>query len=474
MNKIIICIIVLALIGGCIKKEEEKIPSVFRTDSFRIGDEISYELWGKMIVRKDEGGFLIYSSKGEATIKVKEAVVKDGFDNEFNVVDFYMVSSETPYNYTKKETKGLDINLEKHVYRLYDGKMAGGILKSVTIHHAINRERHIEINSMPTNDFIDFFLQKDFKPDMNGSFYYEGMKFSWKATYDKKVHALRINISANASISLSIWMRNGYPLPYRISFSSDDGIRYNEYTYVLKKFKKGGGNEFHLGDINYTSKRDIEFYNWKDFGAPEHGEGSKLKLDIRVAMAQALSYAGLKQFLKEYPGAYMVYAEYWQSKKEAGWLLHFGRKNMREDYVLNISNTGRTPIPSTDLSPYLAYKEIPKDIEDVNDKMISVADAEKIFEERIDFEKTNFSFQISFVENYYPDTLFDIWEGNSKEKEITIGNTPRGACLIRGLSQMVKDYSFGYRLIVLSPPFIPFEGKINGENGMVTYVYEEY
>ena len=143
MNKIIICIIVLALIGGCIKKEEEKIPSVFRTDSFRIGDEISYELWGKMIVRKDEGGFLIYSSKGEATIKVKEAVVKDGFDNEFNVVDFYMVSSETPYNYTKKETKGLDINLEKHVYRLYDGKMAGGILKSVTIHHAINRERHI-------------------------------------------------------------------------------------------------------------------------------------------------------------------------------------------------------------------------------------------------------------------------------------------------------------------------------------------
>jgi len=38
---------------------------------------------------------------------------------------------------------------------------------------------------------------------------------------------------------------------------------------------------------------------------------------------------------------------------------------------------------------------------------------------------------------------------------------------------MVEDYSFGYRVVGLSPPFITFDGKLDGENGMLTYVYSE-
>ena len=476
MNKIcVIAIISLALFSGCIRNEKEEIPSSFKTDAFRIGDEITYEVGGNMVISGRETGYLIYYSYGEAIIKIKDKKIDDGFGNMVNTIEFHMELDEIPYNHTIEKREDLPVNVEKHIYRIYNGSKIGGIVKSITIHHAINREREIQINSFPLNDIIDFFLQKELMNGMNGSFYYNGMEFKWKATYDKNTTALRIEILTNVAANLSIWIKNGYSLPYQISFSSDDGTRYNKYTYVLKKFKRGNGKEFYIGDINYSSQRNIEFYEWKNFKAPFQGEESKFKMDIRAAMAQALAFGDLKKFLRMHEDAYMVYAEYWESKNEAGWLLHFANKQMREDYVLNISNSGRAPIPSTDLSPYLPYEEIPKDIDDISDELMSITDAEKIFAEMRDFYGENYTFKVSFVENYYPDSLFDIWEGNSKEKEISLAKvTPRGACLIAGFHGMVKEYSFGYRLTALSPPFIAFDGKINGENGMITYVYEEY
>ncbi|HHF55814.1 MAG TPA: hypothetical protein ENL42_02725 [Thermoplasmatales archaeon] len=477
MNRKLLGIIVVAsiLLTGCIKKEEEKVPSVFKTDAFKVGDKIEYETWGKMIVKREEGGFLIYGSRGTTTIEIQKANVEDGFGNSFAALEFHVTLDETPYNYTIEEKESLPIGMDKYVYRIYEEGKVGGIIKSVTIHHAINRERKIVINSHPILDIVDFFLQEEFSDNMNGSFYYQGINFGWSAKYDKNVKALRIDILANSSVNFSIWIRNGYPLPYQISFSSDNGIRHNKYTYILKKFKRGDGEEIYIGNINYSSKRETEFYEWKDFGVPPHGEGSKLKMSIREAMAQALTFSGLKKFLNEHKDAYMVYAEYWESGGEAGWLLHFANKEMRKDYVLNISNTGRAPIPSTELSPYLAYEEIPKDIDEVADKMLSVAEAENIFSSMHDFYNENYTFEIAFIEEYYPDTIFDVWEGNSKEKEISLSTiSPRGACFINGLHEMVKDYSFGYRLVVESPPFIVFDGKIDGGNGLVTYVYEEY
>ncbi len=477
MNRKLLVVLVTAsiLLTGCIKKEEEKPPSSFKTEAFHIGDKIEYETWGKMIVRREEGGFLIYGSKGDMTIEIGKTNVEDGFGNNFAAIEFHVAMDETPYNYTIEEKESLPVKLDKYVYRIYNNGTVGGIIKSVTIHHAINRERKIVVNSLPIIDITDFFLQEEFSDGMNGSFYYQGVNLEWRAKYDKNIKALRIDILANSSINFSIWLRNGYPLPYQISFSSDNGIRYNKYTYVLKKFKRGGGEEIHIGNVNYSSKRDIEFYEWKDLGAPPQGEGSKLKMDIREAMAQALAFSGLKKFLRENKDAYMVYAEYWESGEEAGWLLHFANKKMRKDYVLNISNTGRAPIPSTDLSPYLAYEDIPKDIDEVTDKMMSVSEAEDVFSSMYDFYSGNYTFEIAFVEEYYPDTIFDVWEGNSKEKEISLSIiSPRGACFINGLHEMVRDYAFGYRVVVESPPFIVFDGKINGGNGLVTYVYEEY
>ncbi|HEC75742.1 MAG TPA: hypothetical protein ENI33_00585 [Thermoplasmatales archaeon] len=474
MNKLITVAIVIIFFSGCIGKSGDEIPSVFKTDNFRIGDKVTYELWGKMIIPKETGS-LIYRSKGKADIEIKENSIEDGFGNGVDVVDFYMKIHEKPYNQTREIVEDLPVDVEKHVYRLIKGDIVGGIVKSYTLHHAFNREREIEINSYPLNDIVDFFLQKEFKDGMNGSFYYENWNFKWKANgYDKKLKALRIDVSDDSSKSFSIWIRNGYSFPYQIAFYYDDGTRINQYTYKIKSFKRGTGKEIYFGEVKYNSTRNLKFYEWKKFGVPENGKGSKLKMDIQTAMAQASSYAGLKKFLRENEGAYMVMAEYWEYGDEAGWNLHFGNKNLKEDYVLNVSNSGRNPIPYTEISPYLPFEEIPKDIENISNKLLSVADAEKIFEEKTNFWERNFSFKVSFIEEYYPDTLFDIWEGNGKEKEIGVGTYPRGACLIDGFHEIVRRYAFGYWLITEIPPFKPSEWKINGENGMVTYVYEEY
>jgi len=474
MNKIAVMAVVVMLftLPGCIKKEE-KHPSFFKTDNIRMGDRITYEVMGKMIVEREGGGYLIYYSSGEESIEIKKARVKDGFGNQIDVVDFYTYLKETPYNYTVEKKEDLPVNIEKHIYRLLKNNGIGGIVKSITIHHAINRDRNIEINSMPMNDIIDFFLEKEFNETMSSTFYYQGMKFEWKASYDKHAHALRIDVESDTNATFALWIKNGYPLPYKISFSTDDGTRYNEYKYILRKFERGNGEILHFEDIPYNSTRNVEFHTWKDSGAPWNGEGGKFSMNIQVAMIQAGNYEGLKNFLANYPHAHMVYAEYWKSKNEDGWILHFGDKNTKEDYVLNVSSTGRAPIPSKEISPYLAYPEIPKDVDEISDTMLSVADAQKIFEERTELQG-NYTFAISFIEDYYPDTPFDIWEGNLKEKEISLPPTgARGACTIYGLKGLVYDYSFGYRLLKLLPPFILFDGKLNGENGLLTYVYSE-
>ncbi len=464
--------VAIILLAGCVKKEENK-TEIYRTNAMKVGDKITYEVWGKMTVQRTEGGFLIYQSRGEMSIELKKATVEDGFGNDMDVLDFYVYLDETPYNYTVEKKEDLPVILEKHIYRLFDGDRVGGIIKSLTTHHALNRDRIIEINSMPLNDIIDFFLEKDFNASMNGSFYYEGINFEWNAKYDKNIHALRIDINPEVNANISIWLKNGYPLPYQISFSTDDGTRANTYKYVLKKFERGNGEEVHLSDIPYNSSREMEFYPWKDYGAPWNGNPENFSVNIQTAMIQAKNYAGLKSFLASHPNAYMIYAEYWRGKDEEGWILHFGDKNTKEDYVLNISSTGRMPIPSKEISPYLAYEEIPKDMDELSDKMLSIEEAEKIFGEKFDM-KGNSTFYIMFVEDYYPDTLFDILEGNTKDKEITTSIvSPRGACAIYGLKGMVEDYSFGYRVVGLSPPFITFDGKLDGENGMLTYVYSE-
>ena len=471
MNKVIVAMVVFALLAGCIKINEEKVPSLFKTDEFRVGDRITYELWGKMVVQTDTG-FLIYTSRGTAEVEIKKGTVEDGAGNTVEVVDFYMSTDETPYNQTS-EKEALPVALEKHVYRLYDGEAVGGIVKSVTMHHAYNRERKLEVNCPPINDITDVFLQRELNASMSGNFDYENMTFTWIASYDKNLKALRINVTANTSMSYVLWIRNGYPLPYQVMFKNDDGTRSNTYTFTLKKFKRGSGERFGFGSVAYDSERDVAYYRWKDFGAPWHGNGSSLKMNLQAAMVKAHDYAGLKQFLRDNPDSYMVYAEYWETADEAGWNLHFGNKNLKKEYVLNVSNAERTPIPSEEISQYLAFKDLPKDLDNISDEMISVAEAESIFEEKVDYRDENHSFRISFIEVYYPDTLFDIWEGNSKEKEISEGYESRGAILIDGFHQLVKEYAFGYWLVIPNPPFNPSEWKINGENGTITYIYEE-
>lgn len=468
----------VVLIVGCIEKKEGK-PSYFKTGEFRIGDKFEYELWGKMIYRRDVGyytKFYTYSSIGKATIEIKEAKIEDGFGNEINVIDFQMTSYETPYNRTGGEEKeDLTVDLEKHIYRIYEGNVIGGIIKSITIHHAWNRDRHIEINCYPINDFIDFFLQKEFMEGMNGSYIYEGKEFTWKTEYDKDLKALRINIKNENNIT-SIWIKNGYPLPYKIVYKMDNEVRNNTYSFILKEYKKGKGKNFKIGSNGYNSSRNAYYEKWKNFMSPLQGNNSRMKMSLRDAVAKALSYEGLKEFMRKNDNVYLVYAEYWEKKNEAGWILHFGNEYLRKDYVLNVSNANKEPIPSYELSPYLAYKDIPKNFEELNDKLMVISDAESIFEDFINYDFKNFSFRISYIEIYYPDTLFDIWEGNSKDKEIIgadIEPQPRSACLIDGFYKLTRDYAFGYRLVGFSPPFIIFDGKLNGMNGMVTYIYYE-
>ncbi|MCD6331372.1 MAG: hypothetical protein J7L80_04140, partial [Thermoplasmata archaeon] len=204
-NKIAL-LIILILLAGCIEHgEEEKIPDVFKTKPFRIGDKVTYELFGKATIQSGDN-FFIYVSRGEAKIEIKEVQIEDGFGKKIKTIEFYMSLSETPYNYTPEgEVEELPINLEKHIYRIYDNNVLGGIIKSDTIHHAINRHRQILINSMPINDFLDNFLQREFKPNTNGSFIYEGRIFNWSASYDENQKALEIVVPFNTS-KLYIWI----------------------------------------------------------------------------------------------------------------------------------------------------------------------------------------------------------------------------------------------------------------------------
>ena len=168
-------------------------------------------------------------------------------------------------------------------------------------------------------------------------------------------------------------------------------------------------------------------------------------------------YPELKTFITSYPDYYITYAQYWDSNSEAGWNLHFGHKNLQKDYVLNVSNSGTNPIPSRVLNQkYLPYREIPKDIDDISDQLLSIADAETICQDLVAYSQVNHTFEISFIEDYYPDTLFDIWEGNSKEKEISDRSESRGAALINGYHGIVKDYEFGYWLTIPAPPLEEF------------------
>ncbi len=231
-----------------------------------------------------------------------------------------------------------------------------------------------------------------------------------------------------------------------------------------------------MGNVYYESKRNLKYEKWKDFMSPSQGNNSKMKIYLRDAVVMALSYKGLKDFMKRNLNVYLVYAEYWEGKNSAGWILHFGNNKLRKDYVLNVSKN-REPIPSMEISPYLAYEEIPKDFENLSDKLMNVSSAENIFKNFIDYDFRNFSFKLSYIEVYYPDSLFDLWEGNGKDKEIVqidLYPKARGACLIDGFYKITKEYAFGYRLSRQYGPFIVFDGKINGMNGMVTYIYKEY
>ena len=470
-NKIAL-LIILILLAGCIEHgEEEKIPDVFKTKPFRIGDKVTYELFGKATIQSGDN-FFIYVSRGEAKIEIKEVQIEDGFGKKIKTIEFYMSLSETPYNYTPEgEIEELPINLEKHIYRIYDNNVLGGIIKSDTIHHAINRHRQILINSMPINDFLDNFLQREFKPNTNGSFIYEGRIFNWSASYDEKQKALQIVVPFNTS-KLYIWIKNDYSFPYQIAFETDYGNQRNSYSFVLKSFKRGSGKELNFGFVNYTSLRNFNSSEWKDLG-PAQGE-SQMKMSLREAVAIAYTQQSLKNFLKNNPGSYLIYAEYWESKEKYGWILYFGKNGLKKEFVLNVTE-GAVPIVKEEINPYFPYEELPKNIEDLPNQIMDIGDAEKIFKNFVDYNFKNFTFKFSFIEIYYPDTLFDIWEGNDKEKEISIYSEAKKACSIEGFSKLAKDWQIGYRLVgAYEAPFISFDGKIDGENGMVTYIYKEY
>ena len=484
MNKIIVLFILLFLLYGCIQKEIEE-PDFFETSAFRIGDKITYELWGKMTV-KGEKGFFIYVSRGEASIKVREDRIKDGFENECNVIDFYINMHEIPYNYTPEgEIEGLPIEIEKHVYRLYNNNSIGGVIKSLTIHHAINRDRYIEIFSMPFIDIIDYFLQKEFRANTNGSFVYENMLFKWTAKYDKKFNSLRIDVYTNSNSNFSIWLKNGIPFPYQIEYREKIDNRINRYTYIFKKLVRGKGKEIHLGNVDYRFNKKGEYAKWKFLRIPIQGEnGMKMRSEDAFNYAIKFStgaenYGNLAEYLNKFKDAYAIFARYWENRN-VGWEIYFGRQGSYETYVMNISlniSTGKKIKTNEgfgkmlfDIYPY--YEGIPIPFEEISDEILTISSAEKIFSNITNYDFKNFSFRISYVEIYYPDSLFDIWEGNRKEKEIS-KMEERGACFIDGFHKVVKEYKYGYRLVALSMPFISFDAKINGQNGMITYIYRE-
>lgn len=485
-SSILVIIVAVALIAGCLNPDNnnEQVPPFFKTDVFTVGDKLTYELWGKMTVLSDEGAFYSYLDLGEATVEIKEGSIEDGAGNEVNVIDFHMQSDETPSNHTKEVKEGLPIEMEKHVYRLRGTGIAGGIIKSFTVQHAINRENEFTMNAQPTSDIIDEFLQKEYNGTMNGSFTYQGMPFTWQGKYDKSMKAYCITLTTDADniTTVQIWIKNDYPLPFQITFKQDDGATLNKYTYTLKKFSKGSGASFALGNVNYEATRDVTYYAWKGFGAPLQGSGGSIKLSMQTAMADALAsntpyYSEFRAFRSENPGTYMNFAEYWHTSAEAGWNLYFSNRTTTYPYILNTSNTGRTPIPTTDELNYyyIPYPEIPKEINNISDTLISISEAENIFSAYTEWGDANDSFRVSFIEQYYPDTLFDVWEGNGKEKGTGDYLDSRSAALVDGFHVPVRDYVFGYWLVIPhGSPFEPSEYKINGADGVVTYTYEGY
>jgi len=476
--KIFSLVVVAILLSGCINNVRKNEITSFKTLPFKIGDKATYSLYGKMTIKTDNG-FLIYTSSGEATVEIKEASVEDGFGKYHEAINFYMSLKEMPVNNTAEGViKGMPISLEKNIYRIVNGSNIGGIIKSYTISHGINRDRHITIYSYPFYDIIDDFMQKEFNVNENGSFVFENKIFTWRTSKDK--NALRIDFDTGENKNFSIWIKNGYSLPSQIEFRYSNESRINRYDFEIKSFKRGGGNEYRILKMNYTNEKRGEYEKWKNYGVPAQGNNGDFGFDIRSALSNAYKfssgaggYSNVKNFINK-NGGYVIYATY--SGSSNSWELEFGNNGVKDVYVLNVSKNKKED-ERMDTNPYLAYfPHIPFPMNKLPDKMLTVSSAEDIFKSIEAINLKEYSFHVSYVERYYPDTLFDIWEGNGKDKEIDIseGANERGACLIDGLSKIVKDYSYGYDIMkAIQPPFISFEGKIDGSNGMILYVYKE-
>lgn len=478
--KIFSIVVVAILLSGCINNvKKNETPTSFKTLPFRIGDKATYLLYGKMTIKTDNG-FLIYMSSGEATVEIKKASIDDGFGKIHKAIDFYMSLNEIPVNNTPEgPIKGMPISLEKNIYRIVNGSNIGGIIKSYTINHQSNRDRYITIYSYPFYDIIDDFMQKEFKINENGSFNFENKNFTWRASKVEN-SALRIDFDTGKDKNFSIWIKNGYSLPSQIEFRYSNESRTNRYDFEIKSFERGSGDEYKISKMNYTNEKRGEYEKWKNYGVPAQGSGGDFGLDIKSALSLARKfssgvdgYGNLGDFINK-NGGYVVYATY--SEGSNSWELEFGNNGVKDVYVLNVSKNKKGD-ERMDINPYLAYfPYIPFPMSKLPNEMLTVSSAENIFKGIEAINLKEYSFHISYVEKYYPDTLFDIWEGNGKDKEIDIsgGANERGACLIDGLSKIVKDYSYGYDIMkAVQPPFVSFEGKIDGSDGMILYVYKE-
>ncbi|MCD6512296.1 MAG: hypothetical protein J7K61_01660 [Thermoplasmata archaeon] len=482
--KIFSIAVLMLLLAGCVNPvEKEKTDNSFQLLKFKAGDNVRYHVYGKM-TEKTDNGFLIYTSRGTASISVIAGYADDGFGNIHPSLEFHMNIEETPENHTSSGVvKGLPINVEKHIYRIADGDKIGGIIKSETVLHSFNRDRDITIYSLPEMDIIDMFYGKIYTMQSNGTFIFNNVSFKWKAAGIEH-NAIKIDIHSDSipNKNFSVWVKNGYSFPYKIEYMERDGDRENRYSFEMYKFSRGNGEEYDFSDIplNYSRRGDYE--TWKIYRALPDGDGDALKTKLKDAFgrAQILSdgtanYSSLNDFMNKHENSYVIYASYWENENESGWEMYVGKDGLKEVYVMNATSNSKKD-ERIDITPYLPYLNIiPFPLSSLPDEMLTISSAADIFGGIENFDFMHYSFQISYVEKYYPDTIFDIWEGNSKDKEISIEKPyERGACLIGGLSKVVKNWSFGYRLIKMEqPPYIEFEGKIDGSNGMILYIARE-
>ncbi len=482
--KIFSIAVLVLLLAGCIKPNEHgNTDTSFKLLDFKAGDAVRYNVYGKMTVKTDNG-FLIYTSRGKAGISVRAGYAEDGFGNIHSALEFYMNIEETPENHTSSGViEGLPINVEKHIYRLADGNNVGGIIKSETILHSFNRDRSITIYSMPSMDIIDKFYGKVYTMNSSGNFTFNNMYFKWKAVgIEHNSIKLDVYSPSVTNKNFSIWIKNGYSFPYKIEYMEKNENRENRYSFELYKFSRGDGNEYNISALPFNYTKRGEYQQWKTYRAPPDGKGDEIKTKLKDAFARAQilssgvgNYSSINEFMSRNKGSYVIYANYWENENDSGWEMYIGKEKMREVYVMNATATSKKD-ERIDINPYLAYLNvIPFPISSLPDSMLTISSAADIFSSIENFDFRHYSFQVSYVEKYYPDTIFDIWEGNAKDKEISQDRPyERGASLIGGFSKVVKNWSFGYRLIKMEqPPYIEFEGKIDGENGMLLYVARE-